>query len=145
MSDTVTPEKRHEIMSRVRYKDTSIEVAVRSWLFTHGIRYRKNCITILGKPDVAIKKYRLAIFVNGCFWHGHEGCRNYRLPKSNQQYWKQKIDMNIARDQYYLEKLKSMGWNVIVVWECEIKKDKEETLDKVLKEIRELIDISKLK
>ena len=94
MADTFSKEKRHEIMSKVKSKDTKIEIKVRKWLYGHGVRYRKNCKNILGKPDISIKKYKIAIFVHGCFWHGHTGCPNFRLPKSNTIYWKNKIKKN---------------------------------------------------
>jgi DNA mismatch endonuclease (patch repair protein) len=91
MTDTFSKEKRHEVMSKIRGKDTKIEIKVRHWLYHHGIRYRKNCKDIAGKPDIAIKKYKIAIFIHGCFWHGHENCKYYRLPKSNTEFWKDKL------------------------------------------------------
>ncbi|MDP3058513.1 MAG: very short patch repair endonuclease [bacterium] len=95
MTDTFSKEKRHEIMSKIRSKDTKIEIKVRHWLYQHGVRYRKNCNDIVGKPDIAIKKYKIAIFVHGCFWHGHENCKYYRLPKSNQEYWQDKLEKTL--------------------------------------------------
>lgn len=135
MADTFTKEKRHEIMSRVRSKDTKIEIKVRHWLYQHGIKYRKNCMDIPGKPDIAIKKYKIAIFVHGCFWHGHEKCKYYRLPKSNYEYWQEKIEKNMKRDMDNQEKLSSMGWSVFFIWECQIKSNFEATMLDLLKEI----------
>lgn len=135
MADTVSKEKRHEIMSKVRGKDTQIEIKVRHWLYQHGVRYRKNCNDIIGKPDIAIKKYKIAVFVHGCFWHGHDNCKYYRLPKSNFEYWQKKIEKNIKRDQENMVKLQSLGWNVFIVWECQIKANFGSTMENLLNEI----------
>ncbi len=126
-------------MSNVRSKDTKIEIKVRHWLHNNGIRYRKNCNDIVGKPDIAIKKYKIAIFVHGCFWHGHKGCKNYRLPKTNVEYWSKKIEKNVKRDYRNVEKLHSLGWNVYIIWECQIKIDFENTMQNVLNEILEIM------
>lgn len=98
MPDKVSKEKRSEIMSHIRGKDTTIEISVRKWLYAKGLRYRKNTKSIMGTPDLSIKKYKIAIFVNGCFWHGHENCKHFKLPQSNVEFWKEKIDRNIERD-----------------------------------------------
>jgi DNA mismatch endonuclease (patch repair protein) len=135
MVDSFSKEKRHEVMSKIRGKDTKIEIKVRHWLHRHGIRYRKNCRDIPGKPDIAIKKYKIAIFVNGCFWHGHDDCKYYRLPKSNIEYWQEKIGKNKERDRTNLEKLKNEGWNVFVVWECQVKANFESTMQVLLGDI----------
>lgn len=135
MTDTFSKQKRHEVMSKIRSKDTKIEIQVRHWLYHHGIRYRKNCRDIPGKPDIAIKKYKIAIFVHGCFWHGHENCKYYRLPKSNVEYWQDKIRKNIDRDSNNVESLKRSGWNVFVVWECQVKSNFEAVMLDLLQEI----------
>ena len=106
-------------MSNVKGKNTSIELLVRKYLYSHGVRYRVHSKRILGSPDISIKKYRIAIFINGCFWHGH-GCKKSSLPKSNQLFWKNKIEANIARDARVIAELKKQGWNIYVVWECEL-------------------------
>lgn len=135
MTDTFSKEKRHEVMSKIRSKDTKIEIKVRHWLYHHGIRYRKNCKDIAGKPDIAIKKYKIAIFIHGCFWHGHENCKYYRLPKSNVDYWQNKIKKNIDRDLKNIDSLKRNGWNVFVIWECQLKKDFDKVMGELLLEI----------
>ena len=121
MADTKTPAERSENMSRIRSTNTKPEEIVRKYLFSHGFRYRKNDKRYPGKPDIVLPKYRTIIFVNGCFWHMH-GCSRSRLPRSNQEYWKPKIERNIQRDAENQQKLEADGWKVIVVWECELKK-----------------------
>lgn len=135
MMDIFTKDKRHEVMSKIRSKDTKIEIQVRHWLYNHGVRYRKNCKDIFGKPDIAIKKYKIAIFVNGCFWHGHEKCKFYRQPKSNVEFWQDKIRKNKERDKINLEKLENENWNVFVVWECQTKSNFESRMQTLLSEI----------
>ena len=135
MADCFSKQKRREVMSKIKSKDTQIEIKVRHWLYHRGIRYRKNCNTIVGKPDIAIQKYKIAIFAHGCFWHGHDNCKYYRLPKSNLEYWKEKLEKNKKRDKTNTEKLEQMGWNVFVVWECQVKSDFEATMMGLLKEI----------
>lgn len=125
---------RKKIMSSVPSKDTSIEIVVRRYLFAHGFRYRKNDKRLPGRPDIVLPKYKAAIFVNGCFWHGH-GCRNDRKAKSNTDYWKNKIDKNIERDLRNSEALIKKGFKVIVVWECELKDDAEKRLKRLIDEI----------
>lgn len=121
--DHITPEKRSWNMSRIKGKDTKIEVQVRSWLFSRGFRFRKNDKRYPGKPDVILPKYKTVIFINGCFWHRHEGCKYATMPKSNTEYWEEKFQRNIQNDKMHLQQLESMGWNVITLWECQLKKD----------------------
>ena len=120
--DKLTPDQRHENMSHIHGKDTKPEIIVRKYLFNKGLRYRKNDKSLPGHPDIVLPKYKTVVFVNGCFWHGHEGCKYFRFPKSNTDYWKTKIETNIARDKQTIETLESFGWNVIMVWECELNK-----------------------
>lgn len=120
MADVHTPEQRSYNMSRIRCKDTKPEDLVRKYLFSKGFRYRKNDARLPGKPDIVLPKYETVIFVNGCFWHGHEGCRYFVWPKSNAEFWKHKITQNIERDQKIYSQLKELGWNNIVIWECEL-------------------------
>lgn len=137
MADTKTPAERSENMSRIRSTNTKPEEIVRKYLFNHGFRYRKNDKRYPGKPDIVLPKYRTVIFVNGCFWHMH-GCSRSRLPRSNQEYWKPKIERNIERDAENKQKLEADGWNVIVVWECELKKRiAEERLSRLCDEIKQ--------
>lgn len=140
MADTKTPAERSENMSRIRSTNTKPEEIVRKYLFSHGFRYRKNDKRYPGKPDIVLPKYHTIIFVNGCFWHMH-GCSSSRLPRSNQEYWKPKIERNIQRDAENHQKLEADGWKVIVVWECELKKRiAEERLSRLCDEIRKSND-----
>ena len=124
-------------MSRIKGKDTKPEILVRKYLFSKGFRYRINVKTLPGKPDIVLKKYKTAIFINGCFWHGHEGCKYFVWPKTREEFWKEKIYANIERDKRNIQKLKDAGWNVIVIWECELKnKIVEERLRSLLEEIK---------
>ena len=136
--DKVTKEKRSDIMSRVRCKNTKPEEMVRKFLFSKGFRYRKNDKRYPGKPDIVLPKYHTAIFVNGCFWHQHPGCKAAALPESNRQYWKEKLSRNVERDRQEIQELEDLGWNVIVIWECEIstKKKREIRLLVLSDEIR---------
>ena len=113
-------------MSRIRSTNSKPEDIVRKYLFSKGLRYRKNVKTLPGKPDVVLTKYKTVIFVNGCFWHGHQGCRYFVMPKSNTEYWNKKIAGNVERDRNVIVQLEELGWNVITVWECQLKKDKRE-------------------
>jgi DNA mismatch endonuclease (patch repair protein) len=113
-------------MSKVHSNATKPEIIVRRWLWSHGYRYRLNVKSIPGKPDIVLRKYRTAIFVNGCFWHGHEGCSKYVIPKSNTEFWTSKIERNKERDEKEYEALQEAGWQVIVIWECQLKKAKTE-------------------
>jgi DNA mismatch endonuclease (patch repair protein) len=122
MADVHTPEQRSYNMSRIRSKNTKLEELVRKYLFSQGFRYRKNDVRLPGKPDIVLPKYKTVIFVNGCFWHAHEGCKYFVWPKNNAEFWKAKILQNIERDKRDFEKLENTGWKVIVVWECELKK-----------------------
>lgn len=140
MADTKTPAERSENMSRIRSTNTKPEEIVRKYLFSHGFRYRKNDKRYPGKPDIVLPKYHTIIFVNGCFWHMH-GCSRSRLPRSNQEYWKPKIERNIQRDAENQQKLEADGWKVIVVWECELKKrTAEKRLSRLCDEIRKSND-----
>lgn len=123
MADVHTPEQRSYNMSRIRNKSTKPEELVRKYLFSKGYRYRKNDSRLPGKPDIVLPKYKTAIFVNGCFWHGHEGCRYFVWPKDNAEFWEAKISGNIERDQRTYTHLKELGWRVVIIWECELKKD----------------------
>ncbi|XVG99771.1 very short patch repair endonuclease [Eubacteriales bacterium KG127] len=135
MGDKLTPEKRSWNMSRIKGKDTKIEVEVRKYLFSKGYRFRKNDKRYPGKPDIVLPKYHVAIFVHGCFWHRHEGCKDATTPKTRTEFWLEKFDKNVKNDQIKQEKLRKLGWKVIVIWECELKRNFQETMDKVEKEL----------
>lgn len=120
--DNHSKQVRSYNMSQIRSTDSKPETMVRKYLFSKGLRYRKNVKDLPGKPDVVLPKYKTAVFINGCFWHGHNGCKYFVMPKSNTEYWSSKIAKNTKRDSGNYIKLRDMGWNVIVVWECELKK-----------------------
>lgn len=120
MVDKVDSQTRSKMMSRVRNKNTNIEVKVRKALFAKGFRYKINDKNLPGSPDIVLPKYKAAIFVNGCFWHGHD-CSKGQLPKSNIEYWKTKIIKNKKRDVENIEKLLALGWKVATIWECALK------------------------
>lgn len=120
-------EKRSAVMAKIRSKDTKPELIVRRYLYHRGYRYRKNVKGLPGTPDIVLKKYRVIIFVHGCFWHGHEV--DSHIPSSNNAFWKKKIERNKQRDERNKEALRAMGWNVITIWECQLKPTvREQTL-----------------
>lgn len=119
--DTLTKEKRSANMAAIRSKNTKPELLVRKWLWKRGFRYRLCSPRLPGHPDLVLRKYRTCIFVNGCFWHGHDNCRFFRLPKTNHQFWEEKIQRNRVRDKAEQQQLASMGWHCITVWECQLK------------------------
>lgn len=136
MADVHSPQVRSRNMSNIKGKNTKPEMIVRRYLFSKGFRYRKNDIRLPGKPDIVLPKYRTVIFVNGCFWHKHEGCKYFVWPKSNPEFWKSKIEGNVHRDILNHQLLRDTGWNVIVVWECELKKDiREQTLESLVEDL----------
>jgi DNA mismatch endonuclease (patch repair protein) len=116
--DTRTPEQRRRIMQAVKPKNTIPELVVRKLLHAMGYRFRLHRIDLPGTPDIVLPKYRKVIFVHGCFWHRH-GCRKGQLPKSRLDYWRPKLEKNVARDRTKLEQLRSLGWEALVVWQCE--------------------------
>ena len=135
MADNHTKEARTRNMSHIRSTNSKPEETVRKILFSHGFRYRKNVKTLPGKPDIVLPKYKTVIFVNGCFWHKHD-CPRFVWPSSNTDYWIPKIQRNVERDKANQAALSVMGWNVIVVWECELKKKVlKDTMERVEKEI----------
>lgn len=121
MADVHTSKIRSYNMSRIRSKNTKPEIIVRKYLYGAGIRYRLNVKQLPGKPDIVIGKYRIAIFINGCFWHGHNGHSCFVLPKTNTEWWRAKIEKTQARDLKHIDNLINMQWNVIVIWECQLK------------------------
>ena len=121
MADTMTPEERSRCMAAIKGKDTKPEMIVRKYLFSRGLRYRVQGKKLPGRPDIVFPKYKTVVFVDGCFWHGHESCRYFRLPKSNVDFWREKIERNVARDARNEADLKALGWRVIRVWECDIR------------------------
>ncbi len=125
--DKLTTQQRHANMSAIHGKDTKPEIIVRKWLWRHGFRYRLNHPRLPGHPDIVMRKYRTCIFVNGCFWHGHEGCKYYTVPKTNTEFWVNKVKRNQERDHRVALELAKMGWHYITIWECELKPQKRES------------------
>ena len=138
MADIKTKAERSYNRSRIKGKNTKPEEIVRKYLFSKGFRYRKNDKRLPGSPDIVLPKYKTVIFVNGCFWHGHTGCKYFVWPESNAEFWKNKIEANISRDKLKQQQLIECGWKVIVVWECQLKKNlQQDTLQQLVYEIRE--------
>ena len=120
-------------MSQIKYKNTKPEELVRKYLFARGYRFRKNDKRYSGKPDIVLPKYKTIIFVNGCFWHKHEGCKYFVWPKNNAEFWKNKIEQNVARDKNNYRLLQEQGWHIVIIWECELKPiNREETLKQLV-------------
>lgn len=139
--DVHDKETRSYNMSCIKGKGTKPEEIVRKYLFSQGFRYRKNDKRLPGTPDIVLPKYKTVIFVNGCFWHGHKGCKYFVWPKNNAEFWKKKIEDNISRDQKSIELLEAQGWSVIIIWECELKKV---SIDETLKNIKEKLSWNKV-
>ena len=140
--DSLSEEKRSWNMSRIKGKDTAIEVLVRKYLFSKGFRFRKNDKRFPGKPDIVLPKYKTVVFVNGCFWHMHEGCPGGRLPKSNTDYWRKKLEKNVENDRVHRAQIEEMNWKALTVWECEIKKHFFETMENLIEQIKGNVDNS---
>lgn len=121
MADIFSKDKRSQIMSKISGKETKPEILVRKFLFAHGFRYRKNDKRLPGKPDIVLPKYKTVVFVHGCFWHSHQGCKKSALPQTNYEFWKNKIQGNFDRDKLNRRELKKLGWKIIVIWQCQIK------------------------
>lgn len=127
--DTLSTQKRHSVMASIRSANTKPEILVRKYLWKQGFRYRLNNPRLPGHPDIVLRKYRTCVFVNGCFWHGHDGCKYFRMPKTNTDFWEKKIKRNKERDREEQKRLAKMGWHCITVWECELKPNvREQTL-----------------
>jgi len=122
--DNLTKKQRHLCMSRIRSEDTKPEIIVRKILNKHKIRYSLHSKKLPGKPDIVISKKHKVIFINGCFWHQHKGCKRQALPKTNKKYWLKKLENNVLRQEKDIAELKKMGWKSIIVWECEGKRNK---------------------
>ena len=136
MVDNISQEERSITMAKVHSKNTKPEKLLRSLLFKQGFRFRICQKNLPGKPDIVLKKYKTVIFVHGCFWHGHENCRNARIPKSNVEFWKNKISRNKERFEEVRALLTKLGWNIVVVWECELTKNQQ---DKTLQRVKSIL------
>lgn len=139
--DTVDEATRSMIMSRVGQRDTGPEMKLRRALHALGFRYRVNVKKLPGSPDLVFPKYKAVIFVHGCFWHRHEGCKYATTPKTRVEFWKTKFNANVERDRKNIEKLEKLGWRTMVVWECELKKKKDsDALEKTISSVKEWLE-----
>ena len=136
MADVHTVEQRSRNMAAIRGKDTKPEIQIRRGLFSRGYRYRLHCSDLPGKPDLILPKYRVAIQVQGCFWHKHD-CRYFKWPATRPEFWRQKIEGNIVRDQRALYQMKIDGWRVLVIWECALKNASSDKIEGLLDQIEQ--------
>lgn len=120
MVDIVSPEKRSSMMGRIRGRDTQAEMLVRSYLHRAGLRFMTNDRALPGSPDLVFPKYRCAVFVHGCFWHRHQGCRLAAMPATRVEFWNAKFAANVARDEKVNALLRESGWATFIIWECEV-------------------------
>ncbi|MDP8315294.1 MAG: DNA mismatch endonuclease Vsr [Candidatus Celaenobacter antarcticus] len=132
MPDIFNKSKRSEIMSKISGKNTKPEIIVRKYLFSKGFRFRINDKRYPGKPDIILPKYKTVIFVHGCFWHGHN-CKRGKLPDTNREFWKNKINATIERDKRVQSELEKLGWKILILWQCEINNDNLKLLIKKIK------------
>lgn len=136
MADVHSKEVRSFNMRQIRSKNTRPELIVREYLFAKGLRFRLHCKELPGKPDIVLPKYRTVIFVHGCFWHGHEGCKYFVIPKTNTEWWLNKINRTRQLDVQQVKKLKLDNWDVITLFECQLKKDNmESALNEVIRKL----------
>jgi DNA mismatch endonuclease (patch repair protein) len=134
MTDVVDRATRSRMMSGIRSRDTKPEIIIRKYLHAAGFRFRLAPSHLPGKPDIVLAKYRTVVFVHGCFWHQHPGCRFATRPANNREFWAEKLGANAARDKRVIRQLREAGWNVIVVWECQTRSGKFQTLrDRIVK------------
>ena len=137
MADVHSKEVRSHNMSRIRSKITKPELIVRKFLFANGFRYKLHIKSLPGKPDIVLKKYNTIIFINGCFWHKHKNCKYAFVPASNTNYWLPKLDKNVEKHAFAIKELRKVKWKVLVVWECDLKLNKQErTLQKILQYLK---------
>lgn len=136
MAEKILPETRSRMMSGIRGKNTRPELTVRSFLHRHGFRFRLHGAGLPGKPDVVLPRWNVVVFAHGCFWHGHMGCRYFKLPKTRTEFWKTKIEGNSQRDALAVERLRGAGWRVATIWECSLRDDPDRALGELLQFIR---------
>lgn len=135
MADTLTKEKRSWNMSRIRGENTKPELILRSLLHKAGFRFKIHDKNLPGRPDIVLPRYQTAIFVNGCFWHRHSGCKQAYMPKSRQDFWNKKFDATVRRDKKKKESLEQADWNVLTVWECELQNDPGSVVTDIIKRL----------
>ena len=139
MTDVHSKKVRSYNMSRIKGKNTRPEILVRKYLHSQGFRFRLHDKKLPGKPDIVLKKYKTAVFINGCFWHGHSDCKYAVIPKTRTEWWKEKIERTAERDKENYSSLRSEGWKIIIIWECDLKSDRiKETLHNILKQLTDL-------
>ncbi|MBV8325615.1 DNA mismatch endonuclease Vsr [Chryseobacterium sp.] len=137
MTDVHSKEVRSYNMSKIKGKDTKPEILVRKFLFAEGFRYRLHSKKLPGTPDIVLNKYKTVVFIHGCFWHGHDNCKYYVIPKTKTEWWLEKIEKNKTNDKANIMKLEEKGWKVIIVWECDLKlKNRDNTLKKLIEELK---------
>lgn len=136
MADTIARERRSWNMSRIKGRNTGPELRLRSLLHRAGFRFRLHAKELPGRPDIVLPKYRVAIFVHGCFWHRHQGCRNATTPSTRLQFWQSKFDSNVSRDERNRTDLRAAGWTVLTVWECELKSDASGVVERLSRDMR---------
>jgi len=136
MADTLTKERRSWNMSRIRGRDTEPELQLRSLLHRAGFRFRVHVKNLPGRPDVILPRYRVAIFVHGCFWHRHSGCKNATTPSTRREFWQGKFDGNVSRDARDRDALETAGWTVLTIWECELKANPDSVVQRLSDELR---------
>ena len=134
------PKSVSEVMASIHSQGTGPEMSARHWLWSHGYRYRKNDTSLPGKPDIVVSASRTAIFINGCFWHQHEGCKSYSTPHTNTEFWQSKFKRNKERDARVREELRALGWRTMVIWECQLR---PEEVEKTMSEAARLLDMAK--
>jgi DNA mismatch endonuclease (patch repair protein) len=137
MADVFSIEKRSRVISRIKGKDTVPEIIVRRYLREHGFGYRKNVRSLPGCPDIVLTKYKSVIFVNGCFWHGHDNCKYFVVPKTRTDWWIAKINRTKQKDEEACKQLTDLGWHVYTIWECEIEKNQQAALNKITGKLKE--------
>ncbi|WP_029034552.1 very short patch repair endonuclease [Salinimicrobium terrae] len=135
MADVHDKKTRSFNMSKIKGKDTKPELLVRQYLHAEGYRFRLHDQKLPGKPDIILPKYKTIIMINGCFWHGHENCRYFKLPKTRTEWWKQKIAGTVERDRKNIKDLENLGWQVITVWECQLKKNMNSAYAEIIKKL----------
>jgi DNA mismatch endonuclease (patch repair protein) len=136
MADSLTSERRSWNMSRIRGRNTGPELRLRSLLHREGFRFRLHAKQLPGSPDIVLPKYRTVIFVHGCFWHRHPGCRNATMPSTRREFWREKFEGNVSRDLRNQAALEAAGWTVLTIWECELKADAEGIVRRLVDELR---------
>ncbi|WP_082672386.1 very short patch repair endonuclease [Luteimonas abyssi] len=136
MAEKISPETRSRMMAGIRGKNTKPELTLRRWLHAEGFRFRLFRRDLPGSPDIVLPRWNLVIFAHGCFWHGHQGCSYFRLPKTRPDFWENKIERNSERDREAIAKLQAAGWRVAVIWECALRKEPEVTLRRLSSFVR---------